>query len=253
MLNNTDVEQTLSKVKILSEKIKLNNISRNSNQNIQCLDEIINSLEMSINNKNNTDNKYLSLILKSYQNKKKHLDYLAYNEEKKALIKRKCDEKYLSKVKKDSNYSDSEVSSTNRHFEYLKEIVEDCSSLIKYYESQIGNYQLNQVSNLKSFKTDESFFVYDYSNTAINLNPPSVLEKCIGGVLQTKNECMKLLEISKVLDLEKIKKLKEQIAILEEEYNKIYPKCTKLYKILVNNKIISEDEERKKQLHNKAK
>jgi len=238
--------ETLSKVKLLSEKIKLNNISRNINENTQCLDEISNHIGTSIS-KNDSNKKYLSLILQSYQNKKKHIDYLTYTEEKKALIKRKCGEKYLSKGKKVLNYSDSEISSSNKHFEFLKEIIDDCSSLIKYYESQIGlgNYQPN-VNNLKSFKTDESFFVYDFSNTTINKNPPTVLEKCISGVLQTKNECMKLLEISKALDFEKIKKLKEQIAILEEEYNKIYPKCSKLYEILVSAKIIKKDEESKK-------
>ncbi len=78
------------------------------------------------------------------------------------------------------------------------------------------------------------------------MNPPTLLEKCITGVLQTKNECIKLLEISKVIDFEKIKKLKEQIAILEEEYNKLYPKCRKLYKMLVSAKIIPNEEELKK-------
>jgi hypothetical protein len=259
-LNVVNLKELLDNINKHSFNLKLFELNKNYPKATEVVEKIILLINQSIKHEqlNNTltspNLKLLQTLLSSYTNKKSSYDYSQFIDKKTQLIKEKMTEKYLGKrrMTKDemgnninppqnpSNISEYEIVPSSSHSNIIKEIVDICSSLLKYYEllTETKNKPENNLKNLKSFQAYESFFIYDYHNTTANVNPGNKIEKYMEEIKIIKFECEKIIDSDILIDTTKLKSLEKQIGIIKEEFQKIYPKYQNLKEILLKNNLI---------------
>jgi len=242
-------DEFMNSLRIYSQQLKAFEAKKDYENANKSIDVIVNLFDDHIKKGENTQDyvKYLSILSSSYCKKKSDYEYFSFVNEKTALIKRKMAEKYLGKrVTKDASGSNNliglseyEIVKTNSsHISLIKEIVEICCSLIKYYTLQIQKSPEKNINNLKTIQTYESFFIYEYQNTTLNLNSISILDKYVEEIKNIKSECEKIIEYDYTSDDGKIQTLEKQINIIKEEFQKIYPKYLNLKEILEKNNLV---------------
>jgi hypothetical protein len=263
------LNELLQNIKNHSLNLKVFEESKNYVKASEILESIILLLNQSINIEKqeqlNSVNipqspnlKLLQTLLSSYITKKNSYDYSSFIDRKTLLIKEKMTEKYLGKRRmtkeemvsdKDrnninpspSNISEYEIVPSSTHSNIIKEIIEICSSLVKYYEllteSMFPEKKLRNL-NLKTFQAYESFFIYDYNNTTTNPIPGNKIEKYIEEIKIIKLECEKIMDSDNLIDTVRIKSLEKQIGIIKEEFQKVYPKYQNLKDILTKNNLV---------------
>jgi hypothetical protein len=262
--DNTTLE-LLNKIKNSSYNLKISEVNKNYHAANEIIENIIKMITHTIEKEepSSSNLKLLKTLLSSYITKKKSYDYSLFIDKKVLLIKEKMTEKYLGRrrmtVKEEqnavngvtgvnnqdchnpSNISEFEIVPSSGHSNIIKEIIEISSSLIKYYELLVENKNLPNEKNLKNLKTNqcyESFFIYEYQNTSMNINVHNKIEKYIEEIKNIKLECEKIIDSDNLIDAVKLKALEKQISIIKEEFQKIYPKYQNLKEILLKNKLI---------------
>jgi hypothetical protein len=254
IIEKNEIENLMQEIQILSAKLKQYEQERDytsATSVISKLENLIKSFIL-INGPGEDCKKWLNILCSSYCSKKIEYSYFNFASEKAALVKKKMAEKYLGKRKLKSqeeiqglqqnnitNISEYEiVQSSSNVSGIVKDIVESCKSLIKYYEIQIASVN-RTLKNLKQVQSYESFYVYDYQNTTANFSPYSqLIEKYIEEVKKIQTECEGILNSEINLDINKVKSLEKEVNIIKEEFQKLYPKYQNLKEILEKNNLV---------------
>lgn len=244
----TEKEILMNNIKIISKQIKESELNKDFNLARNSIDNMILLIKNFIEKNVNEDNKmFLNTLIKSYEEKKSTYEYFDYINQKTSLIKQKMTEKYLGKRNKPIE-NNPQVSPNTQSEEYefvpsssstclIKEIIDICDSLIKYYEIQVESIE-NRGRKLTPVNAYESFFIYDYQNTTIN-NNFHLTDKYIEEIKSIKRECEKILDTNYDNDVNAIKKYEKEISIIKEEFGKLYPKYQNLKQILEKNNLVT--------------
>jgi hypothetical protein len=248
-------ESLMKNIKLLCEIIQENEKLKKYEEADLVINELIEIITNFLNihkelNKETINS--LKTLMRSYQEKKNSYNYLNFLNEKSILIKQKMIEKYLGKkdimtedlIKNSNNnwtqMSEYELIPSNPAVITIKDIIEICNSLIKFYVLQIDNITEKKVKSINDKSILESFFVFD----AINLNNNTPLgfkeefEQHIESVKYMKTECERIADSNLENDHGEIEKNENQINIIKEEIHKIYPKYLKLKEILYRNNLV---------------
>ena len=256
LIELNDTSSLMLEVQSLSSQLKSLEIAKNYASALDIINQIQNKIQNFIkeNNPSNESKKWLNILSASYANKKIEYNYVTFASAKVTLVKKKMMEKYLGKRRLNTlthdesmqnqqnnitNISEYEiVQSSSNIIGIIKEILEICKSLIKYYEIQSASVD-RTIKNVKQVQSYESFFVYDYQNTTVNISPFTLLiEKYIEEVRKIKKECEVIIESDFTLDLTKVKSLEREVNIIKEEFQKLYPKYHNLKEILEKNNLV---------------
>jgi hypothetical protein len=228
--------------------------------------KITNDIKLHIDNHSqnlsNEEIGWLNILHKSYENKEKSYDYHSYINSKKSLIFQKMTEKYIGVGSKKGqgrqNFLDNENAvisnkgDSSNFMEYevipgvstvtlIKEIAEICTSLLKYFEIQNENYTKDaKALSLRPVQSYESFYVCDYAQNTIMPSAYgfNISEKYVQELKNIKNQCEKISKLMSENDTSLIKKLEKEIAIITEEFQKIYPKFVVVKDILEKNNLV---------------
>lgn len=252
--NINNITETEFSLKLNELALDLNNKekSKDFDSCVNIIDKICDSIsEFLEKNKQNFDmsniNYYITLS-NSFRDKKLTYKNYFYILEKTNLIKQKMTEKYLgnkkNKIKKDLDENSTDKTSNTEEFELilinnpislLKSIIDICAGVLKFYEIQTSSFEyLIKNQNIKEVQNFESFFIYD-DNISLSKDQ-QLIEKYIKEIKNIKNECERILDID--YDETSIKNIEEQILIIKEEFQKIYPKYINLKEILEKNNLI---------------
>ena len=244
---STEKLNFMNKIKLIGESIKEDEkLKKYSDADLKVL-EIIELIDDFISKnkelKKETANSF-STLKKSYQEKHDSYNYLNFLNEKSILIKQKMIEKYLGKKDKIktepentpncniSQMSEYELIPSNPEAITIKDIIEICSNLIKFYDLQEEN---NEKKNKYIL---ESYYVLDTINlTNTQHNFKEEFEKHIDSIRLIKDQCEKVANSNIEIDQIDIYNCEKQIGMIKEEINKIFPKYEKLKEILQKNNL----------------
>jgi hypothetical protein len=254
IIEKNEFENLMKEIQNLSIKLKQSEIERDYISATSLINKLENLIKnfILINNPGEERKKWLNILCSSYCSKKIEYNYFKFASEKSSLLKKKMAEKYLGKRRLNSqedihglqqnnitNISEYEfVQSSSNVSGIVKDILESCKSLLKYYEIQIASSN-RTLKNLKQVQSYESFYVYDYQNTTVNFSPYSQsIEKYIEEIKKIQTECESVLNSDVNLDFNKVKLLEKEINIIKEEFQKLYPKYQNLKDILEKNNLV---------------
>jgi hypothetical protein len=242
---STEKLYLMNQIKLIGESIKEDEkIKKYSDADLKVL-EVIELIDdfMSKNKELNKETlNSFSTLKKSYQEKHDSYNYLNFLNEKSILIKQKMIEKYLckkDKIKAEPEktpncniMSEYELIPSNPEAITIKDIIEICSNLIKFYDLQEEN---NEKKNKYIL---ESYYVLDTVNLTNNQhNFKEEFEKHIDSIRLIKDQCEKVAISNIEIDQIDIDNCEKQIGMIKEEINKIFPKYEKLKEILQRNNL----------------
>jgi hypothetical protein len=253
----SEKQYIFTNIKIISNKIKEYEKSKNYPIAIESINDIISILKEYItkNKANITQVEQFSFntLIDSYTHKLKSYDYLKYVDDKKKLINEKSFDKYLKKKKTDdytenTSIIDYEVIPSNKIIDALNQIIELCNNLVRYYneyetENKTDNFKQIQQSSM------ESYYVYERQNITNEMSN-NTMENHIEDINNLKKDCEKLIKMYDTSMAHyhnfKLKDMNNQISIIKEEFNKIYPKYRNLVSVCERNNLMNSKTENKK-------